>query len=107
MIYQGTRPAPVFLVDTDLTGMTVYLYIKTATGEYIVKSGNDLMITVLEDGTSAIITILEQEETLQLPEGTCQARVRWIDEYGNPGISDPGYFQVVGTEPKDVIAYRG
>ena len=105
-VHQGTRYPLVFCVEQDLTGMTVYLYIKTAMGDYIIKSGNDLETVAGPDGTTTISILLSQADTLRLPEGVCQVHARWIDQYGNAEVTDTAFVSVIGIEPKDEIEYR-
>lgn len=105
-MYQGQSTVEVFCLDQDLTGATVYLDIKTSTGEIITKSEPELLVTV-ENGVTSIALILSQEDTLRLPEGVCQVQARWIDQDENSDCTDVATFSVQGILNRRLITYKG
>lgn len=104
-MYQGSSTVQVFCLDKDLSDCTVYLDMRTATGEIISKSGQDLIVTV-ENGVTSIALVLTQEDTLQLPEGVCQVQARWIDKDGNSDSSDAASIEIRGILNRRVITYE-
>jgi len=104
-MYQGSSNVQVFCLDKDLSNCTIYLDIRTATGEIIRKSGQDLIVTV-ENGVTSITLVLKQEDTLQLPEGVCQVQARWIDKDGNTDSSDVASLEIHGILNRSAITYE-
>lgn len=105
-MYQGTTPMLLLEVDADLTGMTVQVSFRSATGQIFEKAAPDVEIYPDEKG-SIISVVFSQEETFQIPEGVCQVEVRWVDETGIADISFVGSVDVIGSMTKNVITYRG
>ena len=103
---QGTTPAYTLTISGyDLTDKTVFVAIKER-GKMLVLSGNRLSIAY-DDGTSAIVFSLTQEETLALPTGQAEVQVRFIDSQGTAKATDIKAITVERILQPGVIAYEG
>lgn len=105
-MYQGTTPVLLLEVDTDLTGDTVQVAFRSATGQVFMKAAPDVEIQPGTDNT-LIIVKFTQEETFQIPEGVCQIEIRWVDESGSADKADVVSVDVIGSITKNVITYQG
>lgn len=88
---RGTTPAIVLTVDTDLTGFSVFVTIRSGYTENIpdilkcnsknreeITIGNDRLTVEVEEGISTVAFSLTQEETLALVPGKAEIQVRAI-----------------------------
>ena len=87
---RGTTPAILLTVDTDLTGFSVYVTIRSYTENIpeILKCHparqttieNDRLTVDVDDGISTIAFSLTQEETLAFAPGKAEIQVRAIKD---------------------------
>ena len=103
---QGTTPAYTLTISGyDLTDKTVFVAIKER-GKMLVLTGFRLSIAY-DDGTSAIVFSLTQEETLALPTGQAEVQVRFIDSSGIARATDIKTIPVERVLQPGVIEYEG
>ena len=84
---RGTTPTITATVDADLTGMALYLAFKQRGCCPIVKSDDDLAVTV-EDGVTTIVTTFTQQETLSMrADAKLEAQLRAVERNGTVAIA--------------------
>ena len=77
---RGTTPTITVTVDADITDMNIFLAFRNC-GRLLVKSGDELEVSV-EEGVTTITTTLTQDETLAWRAGTdveIQVRAEKLD----------------------------
>lgn len=74
---RGSTPTHIFHVNVDLTGATVYITYKQGKENVFEKTGEDVQIQALEDGTCNLVTKLTQEETLNLTDGNVRVQISY------------------------------
>lgn len=83
---RGTTPTITATVNADLSSMTLYLAFKQANADLMVKSGDDLSVTI--DGEQTVITCeLTQTETLALQHGDVKIQLRAVADGGDTAIA--------------------
>ena len=81
---RGTTPTITVTVGADLTGKEIHLAFQS--GELVVKSGNDLDVSV-EDGITTITTALTQEDTLSFSTAQCRVQARAFNSDGSIALA--------------------
>ena len=103
---QGTTPTYTLTISGyDLTDKTVFVSVKVR-GKLIVLDGNRLSIGY-ENGVSAIVFALTQEETLSLGTGQGEVQVRFIAADGTAKATDIKPITVERILQPGVIVYDG
>ena len=79
---RGTTPTITLEVEADLTGLNLHVAFAQEGGPVVVKSGNDLTVSV-EDSVTTIETTLTQAETLSF-SGCANGQVQ-VRAYNSDG----------------------
>ena len=98
-------PITCTVTGIDLTDYSIYLTIKSR-GREITKTGADLSVAY-DEGVTAIVFNITQQESLSLTDGTAKVQVRYVSADGSADATVEGTLNVLPILKEGVLPYTG
>ena len=108
-MYQGTTPTIQLIVPgKDLTDKRIYLTIEDSRSKTQITwiSGDQGLVVEYKEPNTIVLLTLTQENTFELPLGSLNAQIRWIDINGKAWATEPCKLVMQNVLLKEVITYE-